>query len=213
MAYRQLTEKEIASLESRGCKAEDWDLVTVAEDFVDDYIRNVSFYGKIQLGVFKKEIEVSKGFFKHSGIKSTTLRNVTAGDNCLIENIGNFINNYTIGDECYISNVNTIETTEGATFGEGNMISVLNEVGDGNVILFDGLTSQLAALMVNHHRDKQLIDALKDLVKKETAASVPERGTIGNRVKILNTGEINNTATAQGKDPSGSPQTTNAAAA
>ena len=193
MAYRQLTEKEIASLESRGCKAEDWDLVTVAEDFVDDYIRNVSFYGKIQLGVFKKEIEVSKGFFKHSGIKSTTLRNVTAGDNCLIENIGNFINNYTIGDECYISNVNTIETTEGATFGEGNMISVLNEVGDGNVILFDGLTSQLAALMVNHHRDKQLIDALKDLVKKETAASVPERGTIGNRVKILNTGEINNT--------------------
>ena len=35
----------------------------------------------------------------------TTLRNVTIGDDCLIENVGNFINNYTIGDDCYISNI------------------------------------------------------------------------------------------------------------
>ena len=118
MEYRQLTQEEIALLEERGCKAEDWDLITVAPGFNASYIRNTSFYGEIRLGIFEKEIEVSKGFVKHCGIKSTTLRNVTLGDNCLIENIGNFINNYTIGDECYISNVNTIETTEGATFGE-----------------------------------------------------------------------------------------------
>ena len=106
--YRQLTEAEIDILEERGCKAEDWDLVTVHPAFNASYIRNTSFYGEIKLGKFEKTIEVSKGFFKHSGIKSTTLRNVTMGDNCLIENIGNFINNYTLGDECYISNVNTI---------------------------------------------------------------------------------------------------------
>ena len=123
MEYRSLTEQEIGILESRGCKAQDWDLITVKEGFDPIYIRNTSFYGDIQIGIFEKEIEVSKGFVKHCGIKNTTLRNVTMGDNCLIENIGNFINNYTIGDECYISNVNTIETTEGATFGEGNLIS------------------------------------------------------------------------------------------
>ena len=144
MEYRQLTQEEINILESRGCKAQDWDLITVAPGFDPCYIRNTSFYGDVRIGYFSKEIEVSKGFVKHSGIKSTTLRNVTIGNDCLIENIGNFINNYTIGDGCYISNVNTIETTEGATFGEGNLISVLNEVGDGNVMLFDGLTSQLA---------------------------------------------------------------------
>ena len=193
MEYRQLTQEEIALLEERGCKAEDWDLVTVAPGFTANYIRNTSFYGEIRLGVFEKEIEVSKGFVKHCGIKSTTLRNVTMGDNCLIENIGNFINNYTLGDECYISNVNTIETTEGATFGEGNLISVLNEVGDGNVMLFDGLTSQLAAFMVKHYRDKELMKQIFTLIRKEVEASVPERGTIGNNVKIINTGEITNT--------------------
>lgn len=193
MEYRQLTNEEISLLESRGCKAEDWDRIMVDPDFDASFIRNTSFYGDIRIGKFEKEIEVSKGFFKHSGIKSTTLRNVSMGNDCLIENIGNFINNYSIGDGCYISNVNTIETTEGATFGEGNMISVLNEVGDGNVILFDGLTSQLAALMVTHHRDKQLMATLKELIRKETEASVPDRGTIGDNVRIINTSEITNT--------------------
>ncbi len=191
--YRSLTIEEIKILEKRGCKAEDWSAVSVAHDFKPETIRNVSFYGEVSLGVFEKKLEVSKGFYKTSGIKNATLRNVEIGDNCLIENIGNFINNYTIGEECYISNVNTMETTEGATFGQGNMISVLNEAGDGNVMLFDGLTSQVAALMVNHHRDKELMQAMKTLIRKEIMETMPERGTIGFGVKIINTSEITNT--------------------
>ncbi len=193
MEYRSLTIEEIGILESRGCKAEDWSAINVAYEFSPDNIRNVSFYGEVNLGVFDKYLEVSQGFRKHTGIKNATLRNVTIGDNCLIENIGNFINNYTIGEECYISNVNTIETTEGATFGQGHMISVLNEMGDGNVMLFDGLTSQVAALMVNHHKDRELMSALKRLIRQEIAKTVPDRGTIGFGVKIVNTSEITNT--------------------
>ena len=143
--------------------------------------------------MFEKDLEVSKGFMKHSGIRNATLRNVIIGNDCLIENIGNFINNYTIGNECYISNVNTMETTEGATFGEGHIISVLNEVGDGNVVLFDGLTSQLAALMVKYCHDKLFMNAIKKLVRQDIVLTVPDRGTVGNHVKILNTGEITNT--------------------
>ena len=33
MEYRPLTEQEIGILESRGCKAQDWDLITVKEGF------------------------------------------------------------------------------------------------------------------------------------------------------------------------------------
>ena len=151
------------------------------------------FYGNIELGEFEKQVEVSKGFFKHSGINDATLRNVTIGNDCLIEKVGNFINNYTIGNDCYISNICTMETTEGATFGEGHLVSVLNEMGDGNVILFHELNSQLAAFMIKHMNDKQLKDALHRMVSEEIKLSNPDRGTIGNNVKIVNTKEISNT--------------------
>ena len=191
--YRHLTNEEISVLESNSCWAEDWDRVMVDEDFRPYNFHRVVFYGDIRLGKFEKTVEVAKGFTKHSGINDATLRNVTVGDDCLIEKVGNFINNYTIGDDCYISNISTMETTEGATFGEGHMVSVLNEMGDGNVILFHNLNSQLAAFMVKYFKDKQLKDNITRLINEEIRFTQPERGTVGNGVKIINSKEITNT--------------------
>ena len=191
--YRFLTDDEIHVLENNSCWAEDWQRVKVAEEFSPYNFHRVIFYGDIRLGVFEKQVEVSKGFVKHSGINDATLRNVTVGDNCLIEKIGNYINNYTIGSDCYISNISTMETTEGASFGEGHLISVLNEMGDGNVVLFHDLNSQLAAFMVKYFKDKQLKASLSRLINEEIRFTQPERGTIGNGVKIINSKEITNT--------------------
>ena len=194
MQYRSLTFEEIEILESNSCWAEDWSRVEVAEDgFQAKFFHRVMFYGDVQLGSVQKEVEITKGFVKHSGINDATLRNVTIGNDCLIEKVGNYINNYTIGDDCLISNISVMETTEGATYGEGNLISVLNEVGDGNVIFFHDLNSQFAAFMVKHFNDKDLKNAIRRLIKEEIARTNPERGTIGNKVKIVNTKEITNT--------------------
>lgn len=191
--YRLLTYGEIQALENHGCTAEDWACVHVAEDFSPDHLHDVRFYGDICLGVFDKDIEVSRGFMRHSGIRNATLRNVTVGDNSLIENIGNYVNNYIIGEECLISNVSIIETTDGATFGEGISVSVLNEAGSGNVILYSGLIANMAALMVRHSHDRGFIAAVRSAVRADIAERVPDMGTIGNRVKIVNTTEITNT--------------------
>jgi len=191
--YRLLTDEEIMALEDNGCTAEDWTKVTVAEEFSPIHIHSVRFYGEAKLGVFEKSLEVSRGFLRHSGIRNATLRNVTIGDNCLIENIGNYINNYVIGEDCIVNNVCTMETTDGATFGEGTVIPVLNEAGSGNVMLFSGLTANLAALMVRHSHDKEFTTALRDMVRADIAVNIPDVGTIGDRVKITNTSEITNT--------------------
>ena len=190
--YRPLTSEEIEVLKSNDCWAEDWTSVNVSEDFKPNYMHRVMLYGEVNIGSFNKNVEVSQGFVKHSGINNATLRNVTIGDDCLIENVGNFINNYTIGDDCYISNISTMETTEGATFGEGNLVSVLNEVGEGNVILFSDLNSQLAAFMVKHFSDKELKENIRQLIKTDIENKAPERGQIGSNVKIVNTKEITN---------------------
>lgn len=194
MTYRLLTQDEISIFENNSCWAEDWQRVFVAEEgFQPKYFHRVMFYGDIRLGSFQKNVEITKDFVKHSGINDATLRNVTVGNDCLIEKVGNYINNYTIGDDCLISNVSVLETTEGASFGEGNLISVLNEVGDGNVILFHDLNSQFAAFMVKHFDDKDVKNAIRRLVKEEIMRTNPDRGVVGNRVKIINTREITNT--------------------
>lgn len=193
MEYRQLDEKEIRQLEDNNCWAEDWQRVMVADDFNPNAVRNVTFYGNVKLGSFDKSIEVSKTFMRRTGVYNATLRNVTIGNNSLIENVGNYINNYVIGSDCYISNICTMETTEGATYGEGNIISVLNEVGEGNVVSYHGLTSQIAALMVRHAGNNAFRTAIRRLVAEYIQRTTPDTGTIGNGVKIVNTKEVTNT--------------------
>lgn len=193
MEYRQLDEKEIRQLEDNNCWAEDWQRVMVADDFNPNAVKNVTFYGDVKLGSFDKSIEVSKTFMRRTGVYNATLRNVTIGNNSLVENVGNYINNYVIGSDCYISNICTMETTEGATYGEGNIISVLNEVGEGNVVSYHGLTSQIAALMVRHAGNNAFRTAIRRLVAEYIQRTTPDTGTIGNGVKIVNTKEVTNT--------------------
>ena len=191
--YRLLNQDEIRVLEQNGCWAEDWSRVKVAESFIPYNFHRVLFYGDIRLGSFDKQVEVASGFYKHAGINDATLRNVIIGNDCLIEKVGNFINNYTIGDDCYISNISTLETLDGANYGAGSTISVLNEMGDGNVTLFRELNSQLAAFMVKYNRDKVLMQNLRQLIDDEVRVSRPDCGIIGNNVKIINTKDITNT--------------------
>ena len=196
--YRLLTNEEKLQLQQQNCTAEDWQQVFVTDGFKPDYVRNVEFYGTIHMGRFDEMIPLSDDFQKHSGVQNATLRNVTIGDNCLIEKIGNRINNYTIGEHSVITNVNLLETNAQANFGQGQTISVLNEVGDGNVMLFDGLTSQLAAFMVKHEKNKPLIAKLSALIKEEIERTTPKHGVIGNNVRIINSSMIINTHINEG---------------
>ena len=171
---RRLTENEIATLQQQGCIAEDWTAIQVKDGFVPQYINNVEFYGSVTLGVFQNEVEIGSGFIKHSGIRHATLRNVIIGDNCLIEHVG------------------MINTTPDATFGEGQVISVLNEVGDGNVMIFDGLNSQLASLMVKYEQDKEFTQTIRTIIREDIARHSQPFSTIGNEVRITHTTNIIN---------------------
>lgn len=190
---RSLTVDEIALLEQNGCWAEDWGNISVAEDFDAQYVRRTAFYGEVQLGVFDKSIEIGEGFHRHAGVYGATLRDVTVGDNCLIENVGNYISRYTIGDECYISNVGLMATNEGATFGEGNTISVMNEAGEGNIVLYDNLSSQVAYLMVRASLEKNISLGKNNIFVKHKNKFASMEGLLGYRVKIVNTKEVINT--------------------
>ena len=190
--YLHLTEQQIESLKKKDCWAQDWNNIMVTADFDASRCHRVQFYGWARLGNGQGTVEITDGFVKNCGIYNATLRNVTIGDGCLIENIGNYMNNVTVGDGCYISNVSTIDTQGNPNYGQGHTIAVLNEVGNGNLLLLRELNSQLAALMVKHGDNKPLMEAIKRMVAESVEQSRPSCSTIGNHVKVVNTGVIIN---------------------
>lgn len=106
--FRQLTDKEIATLMVYGCSADNWKQVTVAADFSPAYVSNVHFSGLVKLGTFQHIFTLEGGFQRHSGISNCCLHNCTIGNDVYISKINNYIANYEISDFTYIENVDCI---------------------------------------------------------------------------------------------------------
>ena len=203
---RTLTPSEITRLEENRCHAEDWQKITVGENFSADRLYDVQFIGECCIGSNSDTVTTDMGFELPTGIRHARIINSTIGDNTLVENVSAFICNADIGDNCIVNNVSVIQTTEGTTFGQGNTISVMNESGEGNVVLYSGLTSQIAALTVlppclgEQYDDgdatiearRQAKDAVRRMVMEEVMSRMPKRTLIEDNVRITDTIEITN---------------------
>ena len=192
MNYRKLTPQEIEALKRQMCTAADWEQIEVAEDFNPDYVSHTRFSGKIRIGAFRKEFVLAGGIRKHSGLYHTTLHNVTVGDDCCIENVKNYIANYEIGHDTFIENVDIILTDGVSSFGNGVEVSVLNETGGREVMIFDRLTAQTAYVMALYRHRPEMIARLREMVGRYVEGISSSVGTIGSNVVIVDSGYIKN---------------------
>ena len=192
MNYRNLTGAEIERLQQQKCIAEDWTRVQVAEGFDPQYVRSVEFYGDIRLGRFEKEFAFVCGIRRHSGLHRAVLSNVTVGDNSLIENVSNYIANYDIGEDTLLVNVGTMYCEDGATFGNGVEVSVLNETGGREVMIYDHLSAQTAYVMALYRHRPGMIARLRQSILDYTASVTSNRGRIGSHCRITDTKYVRN---------------------
>ena len=190
--YRSLTKEEIGRLEAQACTAADWNEVQVAERFTTAHVHHARFSGKIRLGVFEDEFQLAGGVRKHAGLSYVVLHNVTVGDNCLIENVKNYIANYDIGESTFIENVDIILVDKKSRFGNGVEVSVLNETGGREVVIHDHLSAHQAYIMALYRHRPLLIERMKAVIEGYAEEHASERGTIGNHVTIVNAGYIKN---------------------
>lgn len=192
MNYRKLTQEEIEVLKSQMCTSDDWDNIEVSEDFVPKYVRHTRFSGKIRMGAFRKVFSLPGGMRKHSGLYYATLHNVTVGDDCCIENVKNYIANYDIGHDTFIENVDIILTDGVSSFGNGVEVSVLNETGGREVMIFDRLTAQTAYVMALYRHRPEMITRLREMIMRYVESVSSSMGYIGSDVTIVDSGYIKN---------------------
>ena len=202
MVYRNLTEKEKEQLIAAGCEAEDWGNVLTSADSVD-CVRRVKFSGTVRFGRFDRVFELPGGVKKHSGLFDATLHNVTVGDDCLIENISNYIANYTIGNDTILENCDLVLTDGPCRFGNGVEVSVLNETGGREVKIFDRLSAQIAYVLAMYRHRPALVKALDAMVDDYAKRQESTVGTIGSHVVIRNTRYLNGVRIGDGAVLSG----------
>ncbi|MBR6458308.1 MAG: DUF4954 family protein [Bacteroidales bacterium] len=192
MQYRPLTPQEILALEAAGCTSRDWSKIEIADAPLDTKrFKNVDFQGTIRLGRFDKDYALPGGVSKPAGIRNATLNNVTIGDNCLIENVSNFISNYEIGDESCIENVDLMFVDGESTFGNGVAVSVMNETGGREVLIHERLSAQAAYVMTIYRHRPQLIGRLNEFALAFAQSRRSAVGRIGSHTIIRNTRYIN----------------------
>ena len=190
--YRNLTEKEIATLTVYGCSAESWSEVQVAQTFSPAFISNVHFSGKVSLGIYQKVFELPGGVKKHSGIYNCLLHNCIIGDDVYIDRILNYIANYNIGNGSYIENVNLLVVDGLSSFGNGVKVPVMNEGGGREIPIFDYLSAPLAYILTLYRHRPQMIENIQKLIDSYALAIQSNTGTIGENVRIVNCGSIRN---------------------
>ena len=108
---------------------------------------------------------------------------VSIGANTFISDA--VIRNYDIGQRCTIESVMRLECRHATTFGEGVRVSVVNENGGREVIIYRDLTAQAAYLMAMMRHRKAATEAILSLAEKRAERRGAERGYIGDDVTII----------------------------
>ncbi len=182
--YRLLENEEIEMLRAQGCTATDWQSIRVGKGFRACRVANAQFAGEIYLGANAGVVLSDSGVEKPAGIYNAYVSNCTIGDHVRIANIGVHLAGYDIGAGACVEDVGTMETTPGATFGNGVAIETLNEGGGREVVLFNRLDSQFAHLLCVHRYRHRLIDKLLTIAQWEAAAARNDRGIVGAGARI-----------------------------
>jgi len=164
----------------------------VKEGFDPSRFTNVIFSGDIRLGVFIEPFIDQSGVSIPSGILNARLHNCTIGSNVIIHNIGDCIANYNIEDKAVIINCGRIYTEGISSFGNGTVVSVLNETGGRSVKMWDRLSAHEAYIIALYRHRGKAIDLIEKMVDDYTDSKSSGTGIIGHDSRIFNCSKIRN---------------------
>jgi hypothetical protein len=163
LLVRSLTHQEIAIMEGRGCRCDDWSLIRVAEDFDPFRVRRSHLVGACVLGRFQGEIAVLPGINLPTGIYGSTLIGCQVGNDCLIEDV-RFAAHQVIESGALLFDVGSITSSGAARFGCGQELSLGIESGGREVPAWSGLGVAEAEQLALDRHDRNVLDRVSSAV-------------------------------------------------
>lgn len=183
LLLRDLTREEIAVMEDRGCRADDWKHVQVAQDFDAFRVRRTHLKGRCVLGRFSGEIEVLAGIKLPAGIYDCTLIDCQVSNDCLLENV-RFAANIIIDREAVLFDVGSITCSGAARFGSGQLIPIGPETGGRELPLWAEVTIDEAALVTRERADRDGQAAVRTAVEQYARIATSPVGWVRRKARV-----------------------------
>ena len=171
--------REIAEMTANGCRCADWTRVKFNPHSDFSRFRNVSFEEDNSIGLITE----------NDIIENARIRNCRIWDNVTIRNIGEILDNCDIQSRARIENTGSIVYEAESRCGVGTEVVVLDETGSRPVIIFPGLTAQVALLMAREPKwsENHLHPILMDFLDTQRYfAGIGEDAVVENCGKLLN---------------------------
>lgn len=189
LLLRPLTREEIAVMEDRGCSAEDWSLIQVAQDFDAFRVRRSYFKGRCALGRFAGEVEVMPGLSLGTGIYDCTVVACQIGNDCLLEKV-RLAANLIIERGAVIVDVGAITCSGKAPFGCGQQLPLACEVGGREVPVWAEMTVDQAALVARERADRVGQQAVREAAQRYTQGVTSPVGWVRRNARVRHTERV-----------------------
>ena len=190
--WRYLSAEEIARLTTQGCLCAEWSRVQVADGFCTERVRDVHFSGDVKLGKFDKHVSFFGGVRKPAGVYHTTIHNCIIGDNAYIGHTRSTIANYIIEDDVVIDNIDLLAVEGECAFGNGKPVSVVNEAGGREVLIYDRLSAHTGYVLAFYRHRPAAIERLKEMIRDYAVSATSSMGRVGRGARITNCGILKN---------------------
>lgn len=194
--YRHLSALEIETLVRNDNTSDNWNNISVTNDFNPQLVKHCHFFGLVRIGKLEPYYLEFHNLRLPVGLYNSTISSCDFGDNVVVHNV-NFLSHYLIGNEVMICNVNEMATTGHAKFGNGIVkdgepesvriwLELCNENGGRSIMPFDGMLPGDAWLWTRNRDDKTLQDKFKSFTEQQFDKKRGYYGMVGDRCVIKN---------------------------
>ena len=191
---RQLTENEKLQLMEQGNVAEDWNLVTIADDCELSVIRNNMFIGQVRLGLMSHNFVSDGTVHLPEGVYNSMISNANIGNHCALHNV-RMLQGYTIGDSCILFNINEMTSGDNPSW-----LEPMNENGGRRIMPFAGMTIADAYLWAKYRDHSKMVDRLEQMTREAIDSAEGTYGQVGPYCTLKNCQAIHNVAVLSDKD-------------
>ena len=187
---RNLTAEEVATLEHNGNRCEDWNRVLVEANFDPARIHRSTFMGDVRLPAFYGTLLLPGDVSFPTGIYDSLVHNCIV-ENALVYKVS-MLSNVLVRSSAVVHNVGTLVSSGKINFMIGSTMSVGNEMGGRELLVFPDITMDLVEAQLFHKAEADVQQSFEEQLKNFREEISLPFGVVGKGAVVSNTNIVRN---------------------